>query len=104
MGTTWTEISLKLPPTHQDAVIDFLIGLGSRGVVLEGQRRPSQRVIFYFRSDEQVDEKLSPCPPTSGSSASLAGAGSPPDPFPTKIGSAFGSGIPYPFSQSEKGS
>ena len=58
MGIQWTEICLNLPPNHQDAVIDFLIGLGSRGVILEGQRRPNQRLKFYFRSDEQVEEKI----------------------------------------------
>lgn len=39
-------------------MVDFLIGLGSRGVVLEGQRQAHLRLKFYFRSDEQVTDKI----------------------------------------------
>jgi ribosomal protein L11 methyltransferase len=49
----WIEISLTLPAEFQEAVVDFLIGLGSTGVLQEESPRKQLLLKAYFREDEK---------------------------------------------------
>ncbi|HET6371025.1 MAG TPA: 50S ribosomal protein L11 methyltransferase [Nitrospiria bacterium] len=54
----WTEISLALPAVFQEALVDFLIGLGSQGVLLEEAPRGRSLLKVYFRDDEGTPGKI----------------------------------------------
>jgi ribosomal protein L11 methyltransferase len=54
----WTEISLAIPSVFQEAVVDFLIGLGARGVLQEEPPHGRALLKVYFRDDEGTGGKI----------------------------------------------